>query len=304
MSTQEVMKHFEMYLKLERSLSPNTLLAYLSDLKQFFNLLESLNVDFKEVEVEHLRLFIKVLNDIGLGARSQARTISSLKAFYFFLIYDGEMERNPVDLLEMPKLPKHLPEVLTLDEIDRIEAAIDRSKKEGERNYAIIERLYGSGLRVSELINLKLSNMHFEEKYMLVEGKGSKQRLVPLSDLSLKHIHFWMEDRAHWSIQADMEDYLFLNRRGHPLTRVMIYTIVNDLAKRAGITKKISPHTFRHSFATHLLEGGANLVVIQKLLGHEDLSTTEIYTHIDRHRLRTELIEKHPRNQHHPGVSD
>lgn len=295
-SITEALKRYEIYLKLERSLSKNTVAAYMMDMEHFLDFLATLEIDFHEVEVEILRQYIQSLNKLGLSVRSQARMVSGIKAFYKYMLIIDEMDQNPAELLDMPKLPKYLPEVLTLEEIDALEGAIDRSKHEGQRDLAIIETLYGSGIRVSELTGQKLSNLHIDEKFMLVEGKGNKQRLVPLSDTSIKHIKLWLVDRTHWPIKPGNEDFLFLNRRGAPLTRAMIFTIVKRLAAMAGIHKNISPHTFRHSFATHLLEGGANLVVIQKLLGHEDLSTTEIYTHIDMTLLREEILTKHPRN--------
>ena len=249
-----------------------------------------------KVKLEHLIDFVIELGELGLSATSQGRVISGVKSFYKFLIYNDIIETDPTLMLETPKAARKLPEVLTLDEIERMLDVIDLSKDEGQRNLAIIEVLYGSGLRVSELINLKLSNVHLEEKYMLVEGKGNKQRLVPLSDEAKKQISFWLQDRCHLPVKPGNEDYLFLNRRGAKLTRVMILIIVKDLAARAGIKKTISPHTFRHSFATHLLEGGANLRMIQMMLGHENLVTTEIYTHLDLNYLREEVISHHPRN--------
>lgn len=292
----DLIRKYTNWLKLEKGLSENSKEAYLHDLGLLTDYLDAKGVNLLDVKLEDLIDFVIELGELGLSATSQGRVISGVKSFYKFLIYNDILDTDPTLMLETPKAARKLPEVLTLDEIERIEDAIDLSKDEGQRNLAMIEVLYGSGLRVSELINLKLSNVHVDEKYMLVEGKGSKQRLVPLSDEAIKQIDFWMQDRCHLLIKPGNEDYLFLNRRGAKLTRVMILIIVKDLAERAGIKKNISPHTFRHSFATHLLEGGANLRLIQMMLGHENLVTTEIYTHLDLNYLREEVIAHHPRN--------
>lgn len=293
---QDLIRKYTNWLKLEKGLSENSKEAYLHDLSLLTDYLATKEINLLDVKLENLIDFVIELGELGLSATSQGRVISGVKSFYKFLIYNDILDTDPTLMLETPKAARKLPEVLTLDEIERMLDAIDLSKDEGQRNLAIIEVLYGSGLRVSELINLKLSNVHIDEKYMLVEGKGSKQRLVPLSDEAIKQIEFWMQDRCHLSIKPGNEDYLFLNRRGAKLTRVMILIIVKDLAERAGIKKNISPHTFRHSFATHLLEGGANLRMIQMMLGHENLVTTEIYTHLDLNYLREEVIAHHPRN--------
>lgn len=292
----DLIRKYTNWLKLEKGLSENSKEAYLHDLGLLTDYLDAKGVNLLDVKLENLIDFVIELGELGLSATSQGRVISGVKSFYKFLIYNDILDTDPTLMLETPKAARKLPEVLTLDEIERIEDAIDLSKDEGQRNLAMIEVLYGSGLRVSELINLKLSNVHVDEKYMLVEGKGSKQRLVPLSEEAIKQIEFWMQDRCHLPIKPGNEDYLFLNRRGAKLTRVMILIIVKDLAERAGIKKNISPHTFRHSFATHLLEGGANLRLIQMMLGHENLVTTEIYTHLDLNYLREEVIAHHPRN--------
>ena len=292
----DLIRKYTNWLKLEKGLSENSKEAYLHDLGLLMDYLDSHEINPLEVKLENLIDFVIELGELGLSATSQGRVISGVKSFYKFLIYNDILDTDPTLMLETPKVARKLPEVLTLDEIERMLDVIDLSKDEGQRNLAIIEVLYGSGLRVSELINLKLSNVHLSEKYMLVEGKGSKQRLVPLSDESIKQIEFWLQDRCHLNIKPGNEDYLFLNRRGAKLTRVMILIIVKDLATRAGIKKTISPHTFRHSFATHLLEGGANLRMIQMMLGHENLVTTEIYTHLDLNYLREEVIAHHPRN--------
>ncbi len=292
----DLIRKYTNWLKLEKGLSENSKEAYLHDLTLLTDYLDVKGINLLDVKLENLIDFVIELGELGLSATSQGRVISGVKSFYKFLIYNDVIDIDPTLMLETPKATRKLPEVLTLDEIERMLDVIDLSKDEGQRNLAIIEVLYGSGLRVSELINLKLSNVHLEEKYMLVEGKGSKQRLVPLSDEAKKQIEFWLQDRCHLSIKLGNEDYLFLNRRGAKLTRVMILIIVKDLATRAGIKKNISPHTFRHSFATHLLEGGANLRLIQMMLGHENLVTTEIYTHLDLNYLREEVIAHHPRN--------
>ena len=293
---QDLIRKYTNWLKLEKGLSENSKEAYLHDLGLLTDYLDTKDINLLDVKLENLIDFVIELGELGLSATSQGRVISGVKSFYKFLIYNDILDTDPTLMLETPKAARKLPEVLTLDEIERMLDVIDLSKDEGQRNLAIIEVLYGSGLRVSELINLKLSNVHIDEKYMLVEGKGSKQRLVPLSDEAIKQIEFWMQDRCHLPIKPGNEDYLFLNRRGAKLTRVMILIIVKDLAERAGIKKNISPHTFRHSFATHLLEGGANLRMIQMMLGHENLVTTEIYTHLDLNYLREEVIAHHPRN--------
>ena len=292
-----LIKGYIAFLKLEKSLSANTIDAYLRDLTLLCNYLRESHIELLDVKLEHLQDFLVELNELGIQPRSQARIISGVKSFYKYLLYTDKLDRDPTELLEMPKLPQHLPEVLSLDEIEQLEDAIDLSKNEGQRNLAIIETLYGSGLRVSELISLRISDLHLDKHYMSVIGKGNKQRLVPLSDEAVKQIQFWMEDRVDIPIKPGHEDFLFLNRRGAQLTRAMIFTMIKQHAALAGIEKNISPHTLRHSFATHLLEGGANLRAIQMMLGHKSILTTEIYTHIDVTFLRQEVIDKHPRNR-------
>ncbi len=292
-----LLDEYHLYLKLEKSLSNNTIEAYESDLSKLTGYLAEAHVKPEEATTEVLRDFIIEIANIGIHPRSQARILSSIKSFYHFLIYKDKREDDPTELLESPKIGLRLPEVLSVDEIDAIVAAIDLSKAEGQRNKAIIETLYGSGLRVSELINLQLSKLYIDESYMLVEGKGSKQRLVPLSPQSIRQIELWKIDRNMMSVKKGNEDVLFLNRRGAKLTRAMIFTIVKDLTALAGIRKNVSPHTFRHSFATHLLENGANLRAIQQLLGHESITTTELYTHIDVHFLRETIMKYHPMNK-------
>lgn len=287
-------EEYHLHLKLEKGLSANTTTAYENDLLRFESFLSDAHIEIAAAGKEHIRDYLIELGGADIHPRSQARILSSIRSFYRFLNYKNKRDDDPTELIESPKIGLHLPEVLSLNEIDRIVAAIDLSKPEGHRNKAIIETLYGSGLRVSELTGLKMSDIYADEGYMLVEGKGSKQRLVPLSPQSLSQIEIWHTDRNALNVKKGAEDILFLNRRGGKLTRAMIFTIVKDLAARAGIQKNVSPHTFRHSFATHLLENGANLRAIQLLLGHESITTTEIYTHIDVHLLRKTILECHP----------
>lgn len=285
---------YHLYLKLEKGLSNNTIEAYESDLMKLSTYLADAHIAPEAATTDHLRDFIIEISSLGIHPRSQARILSSIKSFYHFLIYRNILDNDPTELLESPKIGLRLPEVLSLKEIDDIVQAIDLSKPEGQRNKTIIEVLYGSGLRVSELVGLQLSKMYINEGYMLIEGKGSKQRLVPLSPQSIHQIGLWKTDRNLLNIQKGNEDILFLNRRGSKLTRDMIFKIVKELALLAGIRKNVSPHTFRHSFATHLLENGANLRAIQQLLGHESITTTELYTHMDLHFLRQTVMECHP----------
>lgn len=291
-----IIRKYRQYLKLEKSLSPNTVEAYMGDLQKLLHFLEGEGIEVLRVTLDDLQRFAAGLHDIGIHPRSQARIISGIKSFFHFLIIDDILEADPSELLEGPKIGFKLPEVLTVEEIDRIIDAIDLSRNEGQRNRAILETLYSCGLRVSELCNLKISDLYFAEGFIKVEGKGSKQRLVPISPRAVKEITNWFEDRRHWRLKKGFEDFVFLARWGDSLSRIMVFHVIKELAKAAGITKRISPHTFRHSFATHLLEGGANLRAIQCMLGHESIATTEIYTHIDRNMLRSEIIEHHPRN--------
>ena len=291
-----IIRKYQQYLKLEKSLSKNTLDAYMTDLDKLLNFLQSENIEISDVCLDDLERFSAGLHDIGIHPRSQARIISGIKSFFHFLIMADYLEADPSELLEGPKIGLKLPEVLTVEEIDSIIAAIDLSKNEGQRNRAILETLYSCGLRVSELTNLKLSALYFDEGFIKVEGKGSKQRLVPISPRAIKEIKLYFTDRNRGKIKKEYEDYVFLARWGKNISRIMVFHLIKELAQTAGITKNISPHTFRHSFATHLLEGGANLRAIQCMLGHESIATTEIYTHIDRNMLRSEIIEHHPRN--------
>lgn len=291
-----IIKKYQQYLRLEKSLSKNTLDAYLTDLDKLLSFMLLEGIEITDVTLNDLQRFAAGLHDIGIHARSQARIISGIKSFFHFLIMADYIEADPSELLEGPKIGFKLPEVLTVEEIDNIISAVDLSKNEGQRNRAILETLYSCGLRVSELTNLKLSDLYFDEGFIKVDGKGNKQRLVPISPRAIKEIKLYFLDRNRVNIKKDYEDYVFLSRRGTNLSRIMIFHLIKELAETTGIIKNISPHTFRHSFATHLLEGGANLRAIQCMLGHESIATTEIYTHIDRNMLRSEIIEHHPRN--------
>lgn len=292
----DIIGKYRRYMKLERNYSENTLDAYMSDLQKLLDYVGSEGLHVLDVKLDDLRNFVAALVDIGISARSQSRILSGVRTFYTFLILDGYIEDDPTELLEWPKIGEHLPEVLSVEEVDRLEQACDLSKWEGRRNRTIIEVLFSCGLRVSELINLRLSDLFLNEKFIRVMGKGKKERLVPISESAVKELQYWFMDRYLMKIKPGEEDFVFLNRRGGHLTRMMIFTIVRRLAEAAGIEKTISPHTLRHSFATALLEGGANLRAIQDMLGHERISTTQIYTHIDMHTLREEILEHHPRN--------
>ena len=301
--TEEMVSKYKMYLRLERSLSANTIAAYLDDLAKLLHFLEEEGLEVREVTYEDLQQLVAGLHDIGIHPRSQARIISGIKSFYKFLLIDGYIQTDPTELLETPKVGMKLPEILSVEEIDRILASIDLTTAEGQRNRAMLEVLYSCGLRVSELISLRISDIYPEEEFIRVEGKGSKERLLPISKTALREIQNYLYYRGEQVVKRGAEDILFLNRRGAPLTRVMVFIIIKRQAELAGIHKNISPHTFRHSFATHLLEGGANLRAIQEMLGHEKITTTEIYTHIDREFLRREILDHHPRNQNYKGGS-
>lgn len=285
---------YEAYLSLERGMSGNTCEAYVSDVCHLLEYLEEEGINPSEVSESDLHGFICTLRDLGIGARSQARILSGIRSYYKFLKLAGIIENNPTDLLESPRLGRHLPEVLSTEEIDMMIEQIPSDKDESLRNHAIIETLYGSGLRVSELTDARLSRLSFDDGCLIVEGKGSKQRIVPVSPVAIDLIQEYLPQRARLNIKPDSQDIIFLNRRGGKMSRIMVFYIIRDLAAAAGILKTVSPHTLRHSFATHLLEGGASLRVIQELLGHESLETTEIYVHLDRSRLRKELLSHHP----------
>ena len=292
------LKGFKSFLALEKSLSKNSIQAYLRDvekLMQYFEIKE-LNISPQKVTHQHLQEFIKWINEIGLSAGSQARILSGLKAFYKYLILEDIVEDNPTELIESPRIGRKLPDVLSVEEISILIDKVDLSKPEGERNKAILETLYGCGLRVSELNELKISNLFFNEEFIKVIGKGDKERLVPIGKTAIKHINIYLENiRNHQEIKKGDEDILFVNRRGGKLSRVMIFLIIKDLVEKCGIKKKISPHTFRHSFATHLVDGGADLRAVQEMLGHESITTTEIYTHLDRNYLKDAILNHHPR---------
>lgn len=289
---------FENYLRLEKGLSENTILAYVKDVEKLQNYAEESNKNCIDITYDDLNGFVAALFDIGLSARSQARIVSGVKQFFEFLILENYLVHNPAELLGPPKIGRKLPEVLSIEEIDQLIASIDLSKNEGHRNKAILETLYCCGLRVSELCDLKLSQLFVNEGFIRVVGKGNKERLIPLAASVLKELGFYYSSmRKTMHIEKGHEDFVFLNRRGKQLTRVMIFTIIKNLAAKAGIRKNISPHTFRHSFATHLLEGGANLRAIQDMLGHESILTTEIYTHVSSQAQREAILKYHPRNQ-------
>ena len=294
--TDKILVKYKQYLKLEKSLSDNTVDAYLTDLDKLLAYLTLENINILDVRLENLEDFSAGLHDIGIHPRSQARILSGIRSFYRFLIMEDYLESDPTELLESPQTGFKLPEVMTVEEIDLLIGSIDRGTKEGQRNRAILETLYSCGLRVSELCNLKLSELYFEEGFIKVEWKGSKQRLVPISPRAIKEIRLYFTDRNLMKIKPGFEDFVFISNFGKNISRIMVFHIIKELAERIGLKKKISPHTFRHSFATHLLEGGANLRAIQCMLGHESIGTTEIYTHIDRNMLRSEIIEHHPRN--------
>ena len=295
-NSKDIVGRYRRYLKLEKGYSANTLDAYMRDVDKLLRYLALEQVDVLDVKLEDLEHFAAFISDLGIGPRSLARILSGVRQFYRFLVIDGYLEVDPTELLESPKQPDHLPEVLSTAEVDLLEQAIDLSKWEGHRNRAIIEVLFSCGLRVSELTNLKLSNLYVDEQYIRVMGKGAKERLVPISPRALDELNYWFADRNEMKIKPGEEDYVFLNRRGHHLTRTMILIMIKRYALEAGIKKTISPHTLRHSFATSLLEGGADLRAIQAMLGHESIGTTEIYTHIDTSTLRQEILEHHPRN--------
>ncbi len=295
-NSKDIVSRYRRYLKLEKGYSANTLDAYMRDVDKLYRYLAVEQVKVLDVKLEDLEHFAAFISDLGIGPRSLARILSGVRQFYRFLVIDGYLEVDPTELLESPKQPDHLPEVLSTAEVDLLEQAIDLSKWEGHRNRAIIEVLFSCGLRVSELTNLKLSNLYIEEQYIRVMGKGSKERLVPISPRALDELNYWFADRNVMKIKPGEEDYVFLNRRGQHLTRTMILIMIKRYAVEAGIKKTISPHTLRHSFATSLLEGGADLRAIQAMLGHESIGTTEIYTHIDTSTLRQEILEHHPRN--------
>ena len=293
-------RRYYQYLILERSFSENTLDAYKKDLDKLLRYYEEEGIDFRHVTLEQLQTFSATLMDLGISPRSISRILSGVRTFYKFLSLEHESENDPCELLESPARGEHLPDVLTVEEIDQLIAAIDMTKPEGQRDRAILETLYSCGLRVSELCGLRISNLYLDEGFIRVHGKGKKERLVPISDTAIMELKLWFTDRDQLYIKPGHEDYVFVScRRGTALSRITIFHIIKVLCEATGIRTTVSPHTFRHSFATHLLEGGANLRVIQELLGHENIDTTEIYLNIDRHHLRQQILDHHPRNQKH-----
>ena len=294
---KDIMSRYDTYLRLEKSLSPNSIDAYMTDLDKLARFAETEGKKLADITYDDLQQFVAQLRDIGIHPRSQARILSGIKSFYHFLLLDGYITTDPTELIESPKIGLRLPEVLTLGEVDRILDSIDLTTPEGQRNRAMLEVLYSCGLRVSELVGLRYSDVYPKEGFVRVEGKGGKQRLVPISDTALREIRNYLIDRNQVVAKKGFEDILFLSRRGTALSRIMVFHIIKEQAEKAGVQKNVSPHTFRHSFATHLLEGGANLRAIQEMLGHEKITTTEIYTHIDRAFLRREILEHHPRNK-------
>ena len=297
MSWENSIKEFKYYLKVERSLADNSVNAYIRDIRKLADFSSKIKVNELNISVNEIREFIADLNSKNISARSQARIISGVKAFFKYLIIEDYITYDPTMLIENPKIGLKLPEVLSVDEIELIISSIDLSNKQGERNRAILETLYSCGLRVTELINLKISNINFKEGYIKVIGKGDKERLTPIGSNALKYISIYVNEvRIHQKISKNHEDFVFLNNRGSKLSRVMIFTLIKRIVDKVGIKKKVSPHTFRHSFATHLIEGGADLRAVQEMLGHESITTTEIYTHLDRDYLRSNIMQFHPRS--------
>lgn len=292
-----LLRKYITHLRLEKGMAANSIMAYVNDIKKLFNYLSVDNTTWQEVQPETLHNFVCTLNDVGIGARSQARVLSGIKSFFSYLLLEGYINEDPTTSIEMPRLGRHLPTILTIDEINSMIESIDLTTPEGQRNRAIIEVLYSCGLRVTELVTLRLSQLYLNDEYILVEGKGSKQRLVPISPQAINEIGLYMQYRNDLPIKPGEEDYLFLNRRGKHLSRQMVFYIIRNTCEACGIRKTVSPHTLRHSFATHLLENGANLRAIQQMLGHESITTTEVYVHLDKHFLRQEVIMYHPRNK-------
>ena len=294
---EKLIAMFDAWLSMEKGLSANTVEAYNDDILKLLKYIADRHRCPEEIEEADLHEFLATLYDLGISARTQARIISGIRSFFSFLKITGKVKDNPAALLKMPKMGKHFPDILTVEEIDAMEAAIDVSTYEGCRNRAIVEVMYSCGLRVSEVVSLRISNLCLQEEYIMVDGKGSKQRLVPISETAITLIRDYLAIRGDVNVKSDAEDILFLNRRGSGMSRVMIFYIVKDLCEQCGIHKNISPHSLRHSFATHMLEGGANIRAIQQLLGHESISTTEIYVHIDCSYLRREVVNCHPRSK-------
>ncbi len=297
---QSYLNGFKAYLQLERSLSANSVDAYLHDVSKIIQFIElkGWKLTPETMELHHFQDFLRWVTELGMTARTQARVISGLRSFFRYLLLENLISKDPTELLELPKIGRKLPVFLSVEEIDRIIGQIDQSTPEGKRNKAMLETLYGCGLRVSELITLKISDLHFREGFIKITGKGDKERLVPVGNVAEREITYYLQEvRPLGKVGSGQEDYVFLNRRGHHLSRVMVFHIIKGLAERGGIKKQISPHTFRHSFATHLVEGGADLRAVQEMLGHESITTTEIYTHLDRNFLRSTIIQFHPRSR-------
>ncbi|WFB61977.1 site-specific tyrosine recombinase XerD [Sphingobacterium sp. WM] len=297
MDWEQTKRDFKRYLLLERGLSDNSIAAYLNDVHKLQSYAELNHIDLREFQTQHIQQFLQWINEFPISAYSQARMLSGIKTFFGYLQIEHGFTNNPAELIETPRLSRKIPAVLSIEEIDQLIAAIDLSSPEGMRNKTILEILYGCGLRVSELCNLKISNLFLDVEFIKVEGKGNKERLIPIGQQAIKYLKIYLEEiRVHQPIKSGMEDFVFLNRRGSPLSRVMIFLIIKDLASKIGLAKEISPHTFRHSFASHLVEGGADLRAVQDMLGHESITTTEIYTHIDKEYLQSVITQFHPRS--------
>lgn len=292
--TDQRLADFKAYLTLERSLAANSVEAYLQDCGHLLRYFDEEHIDVCTASRDDIGAFLGLIFELGLSQRTQARITAGIRSYFEFLRLEGKVDHNPAELIQLPRIERNIPDVLSTAEIDAMIASLDSAKDETLRNHAIIETLYGSGLRVSELADLRISRLNFDEGWGIIDGKGSKQRMIPLSPTSIQLIGWWLAQRERLNIRPDANDIVFLNRRGAPLTRQMIFIIIRNAAAAAGITKKVSPHTLRHSFATHLLEGGASLRAIQELLGHESIATTEIYVHLDRRHLRTTLLQHHP----------
>ena len=301
---QQLILRYKTYLRLEQHLSDNSIDSYLYDVDKLYTYIEDMGLSLRKVELQHLNNFAAHLLDLGISMRSLARVLSGVKSFFRFLSLEEEIERDPTDMLQTPPIHKKLPEVLTLAEIDSLLGAIDEDRIEASRDTAIIEVLYSCGLRVSELCGLTYSDVFLDEGYLHVWGKGRKERLVPMSPKAVADVQRYLNDPYRYNAKSEYDQYLFISRRGQPISRITVFCLIRTLAEQAGIQKEISPHTLRHSFATHLLEGGADLHAIQLMMGHESIATTEVYTHVDRSALRADILRYHPRNQQHPTSHD
>lgn len=301
---QQLIQRYKTYLRLEQHLSDNSIDSYLYDVDKLYTYIGDIGLSLREVKLQHLNSFAAHMLDLGISMRSLARVLSGVKSFFRFLSLEEEIERDPTDMLQTPPIPKKLPEVLTLAEIDSLLGAIDEERPEASRDTAIIEVLYSCGLRVSELCGLTYSDVFLDEGYLHVWGKGRKERLVPMSPKAVADVQRYLNDPCRYNAKPEYDQYIFISRRGQPISRITVFCLIRTLAELAGIHKEISPHTLRHSFATHLLEGGADLHAIQLMMGHESIATTEIYTHVDRTALRADILRYHPRNQQHPASHD